>query len=60
MNLATALHLHLRGTPRRADNWQPTIITALDTRAEFRSLALSLPLLQIYEDVPSTWTDDVQ
>jgi hypothetical protein len=45
---------------RRTDNWQPTIITALDGSAEFRSLGLSLPLSQIYEDVPSTATDDVQ
>jgi Uma2 family endonuclease len=45
---------------RRTDNWQPTTITALDASAEFRSLGLSLPLSQIYEDVPGTWTDDVQ
>ena len=45
---------------RRTDNWQPTIITALDASAEFCSLGLSLPLSQIYEDVPSTWMDDVQ
>jgi hypothetical protein len=45
---------------RRAENWQPTIITALDAGARFRSLGLSLALARIYEDVPSTWTDDVQ
>jgi Uma2 family endonuclease len=45
---------------RRTDNWQPTTITALDASAELRSLGLSLPLSQIYEDVPRTWTDDVQ
>jgi len=45
---------------RRAENWQPTIITALDASAEFRSLGLSLPLSQIYGDMPNTWTEDVQ
>jgi len=45
---------------RRAENWQPTIITALDASAEFRSVGLSLPLLQIYEDMPNTWTEDIQ
>ena len=35
---------------RRADNWQPTVITSLDTAAEFHSIGLSLPLTQIYDD----------
>jgi Uma2 family endonuclease len=35
---------------RRADNWQPTTVTSLGATAEFRSIGLSLPLPQIYED----------
>jgi Uma2 family endonuclease len=37
---------------RRADDWRPTIATSLDSIATFRSIALSLPLRQIYEDAP--------
>ncbi|MBS0421846.1 MAG: Uma2 family endonuclease [Proteobacteria bacterium] len=39
---------------RRADNWQPTALTSLDATADFHSIALSLPLSQIYEGVHST------
>ncbi len=39
---------------RRAENWRPTIATSLDSVATFRSIDLSLPLRQIYEDVPTT------
>jgi Uma2 family endonuclease len=35
---------------RRADNWQPTVVTSLDATAEFHSIGLSMPLTQIYED----------
>jgi Uma2 family endonuclease len=35
---------------RRADNWQPTVVTSLDATAEFHSIGLSLPLTQIYDD----------
>jgi Uma2 family endonuclease len=35
---------------RRADDWRPTLVTSLDATAEFRSIGLSLPLTQIYED----------
>jgi Uma2 family endonuclease len=35
---------------RRADNWQPMVVTSLDATAEFHSIGLSLPLTQIYED----------
>jgi Uma2 family endonuclease len=41
---------------RRADGWQSTVVTSLDATAEFRSVALTLPLQQIYEDVPNTRT----
>jgi Uma2 family endonuclease len=41
---------------RRADGWQSTVVTSLDATAEFRSIALSLPLRQIYEDVSNTRT----
>jgi Uma2 family endonuclease len=41
-------HLEIQ---RRADDWRPTLITSLDATAEFRSIGLSLPLTQIYEDV---------
>ena len=34
---------------RRADDWQPTVVTSLDATAEFHSIGLSLPLIQIYE-----------
>lgn len=36
---------------RRDDGWKPTLITALESPAEFRSIGLSLPLARIYEQV---------
>jgi Uma2 family endonuclease len=41
---------------RRADDWQPTVVTSLDAAAEFRSIGLALPLTQIYEGVPNMQT----
>ena len=38
---------------RRCDDWRPTLATSLDSVATFRSIGLSLPLRQIYEDVPN-------
>jgi Uma2 family endonuclease len=43
---------------RRADDWQPTVVTSLDATAEFRSIGLSLPLTQIYESVPNMQTEE--
>jgi Uma2 family endonuclease len=41
---------------RRADGWGLTALNSLDDAAEFRSIGLSLPLRQMYEDVPNTRT----
>lgn len=38
---------------RRAENWRPVLATSLDSVAAFRSIGLSLPLREIYEDVPN-------
>lgn len=38
---------------RRASNWIPELVTGKDAVAEFRSIDLSLPLAQVYEDVPN-------
>jgi Uma2 family endonuclease len=35
---------------RRADKWQPKVVTSLDAATEFHSIGLSLPLTQIYDD----------
>jgi Uma2 family endonuclease len=39
---------------RRADRWRPQIYTGTDSVLELRSIALSVPLAQIYEGVPQT------
>ena len=36
---------------RRAEDWQPRVVTALETGVEFRSIKLTLPLSRIYEGV---------
>jgi Uma2 family endonuclease len=50
-------HLEIQ---RRADGWLPTVLTSLNAIAEFRSVGLSLPLTQIYEDVPNIRTAPVE
>jgi Uma2 family endonuclease len=37
---------------RRADDWRLTAVSSLDATAAFPSIGLSLPLTQIYEDLP--------
>jgi len=37
---------------RRRQNWRPVVCNALEDIAEFRSIGLSLPLLQIYREPP--------
>jgi len=34
---------------RRAEEWRPILYSGMDTRVEFRSIGLQLPLAQIYE-----------
>jgi Uma2 family endonuclease len=36
---------------RRCEEWRPLVLSSLEEMAEFRSIDLSLPLTQIYEDV---------
>jgi Uma2 family endonuclease len=37
---------------RRRHNWRPVVCNALEDVAEFRSIGLSLPLVQIYREPP--------
>jgi Uma2 family endonuclease len=46
---------------RRAGQWSPEIVSGPRAVAEFRSLGLSVPLAEIYEDVfsgPTSWESD--
>ncbi len=36
---------------RRAENWIPQLVSGLDATAELRSVGMSVPLAEIYEDV---------
>ena len=36
---------------RRSDQWSPQVIVGLESAMDFRSIGLSVPLAQIYEDV---------
>jgi Uma2 family endonuclease len=44
---------------RRAEDWRLNVATSLDQAAEFRSIGLSLPLQQIYEEVPDISNDPI-
>lgn len=38
---------------RRADEWRPQVCTGVEATAEFRSIDLTLPLIDVYDDILS-------